>query len=133
MKKILDKWKIFENKISRKLKLGQGVLYVEIADTDEEQATGLQFRNSLGENSGMLFVYNSSRPMSFWMKDTYIPLSIAFIDSSGKIVDIQHMEKPLDDKRSFVSKHACSYALEVNHGWFDKNYVNVGNYVRNLP
>tara|TARA_Y100000592_G_C5309102_1_gene239203 strand:+ start:94 stop:495 length:402 start_codon:yes stop_codon:yes gene_type:complete len=133
MKKIFDRWKIYENKNSRKLIINHRPVYVEVADDMESQTQGLQHRHSMEADAGMLFVYDEPKKMSFWMKDTYIPLSIAFIDSNGKIVDIQYMEKPLDDKRSFVSKQPCLYALEVNHGWFAKNHIRVGNYVRNLP
>ena len=133
MKSTLEKWRLFEQRNSKKLIINKVPIYVEIADDAESQSQGLQHRHSMDANAGMLFVYDKPKRMSFWMKDTYIPLSIAFIDSDGKIVDIQYMEKPLDDKRSFVSKQPCLYALEVNHGWFAKNHIRGGNYVRNLP
>ena len=102
---------------------------VEVADDTEEQAQGLMGRKKLGEKRGMLFVYPEERTRSFWMKDTYIPLSIAYIDSEGRIVDIQDM-KPLDDKPpSYVSAEPARYALEVNKGFFGERGVEVGDRV----
>lgn len=104
----------------------------EIADEADEQARGLMNRKRLGEERGMLFVYTEEREMSFWMKDTFIPLSIAYIDSEGRIVDIQDM-KPLDDKPpSYVSAKPAQYALEVNKGFFDERGVKVRDEVQ-LP
>jgi uncharacterized protein len=105
---------------------------VEIAEGLFEQARGLMYRTALGENRGMLFVYPEERELSFWMKNTRIPLSIAFIDSERRIIDIQDM-KPLDDEPpSYVSAEPAQYALEVNQGFFEKNGVKLGDRVE-LP
>jgi uncharacterized membrane protein (UPF0127 family) len=105
---------------------------VEVADDLFERARGLMYRTALGVNRGMLFVYPDERELSFWMKNTLIPLSIAFIDSERRIVDIQDM-KPLDDKPpSYVSADPAQYALEVNQGFFEKRGVKVGDRVE-LP
>jgi uncharacterized protein len=105
---------------------------VEVADDLAEQATGLMDRTTLGENRGMLFVYPEERELSFWMKNTLIPLSIAFIDSERRIIDIQDM-KPLDDEPpSYVSAEPAQYALEVNQGFFEERGVKVGDSVE-LP
>ena len=105
---------------------------VEVADDLAEQTKGLMDRTTLGENRGMLFVYPEEQELSFWMKNTLIPLSIAFIDSERRIVDIQDM-KPLDDKPpSYVSADPAQYALEVNQGFFEKRGVKVGDRVE-LP
>ena len=106
-------------------------LQVEIADTDEKRSQGLMFRKKLDVNSGMLFVFSQDQYMNFWMKDTYIPLSIAFIDKKGKITEILHM-KPLDDSIIYSSKAKARYALEVNLGWFSKNSINVGCRILNI-
>ena len=99
----------------------------EIADDMNEMAIGLMERTALAEDSGMLFVYPEEREMSFWMKNTLIPLSIAFMDSEGRIVDIQDM-KPLDDTPPhYVSAQPAQYALEVNKGFFDERRVEVGD------
>ena len=80
----------------------------------------------------MLFVYTEERERTFWMKNTRIPLSIAFIDSERRIIDIQDM-KPLDDEPpSYVSAEPVQYALEVNQGFFEKNGVRLGDRVE-LP
>jgi uncharacterized protein len=105
---------------------------VEVADDLTEQAKGLMDRTTLGENKGMLFVYPEERKLSFWMKNTLIPLSIAFIDSERRIIDIQDM-KPLDDEPpSYVSAEPAQYALEVNQGFFERRGVKVGDSVE-LP
>jgi len=100
---------------------------VEIADEASEQTRGLMYRTALGEDRGMLFVFRSEEKLSFWMKNTLIPLSVAFIDSEGRIVDIQDM-KPLDDEPpSYVSARPAQYALEVNQGFFEERGVAVGD------
>ncbi len=97
---------------------------VEIADTDEERQTGLMGRTALPEDAGMLFVFGAEQQLSFWMKDTLIPLSIAFIDSEGRIVDIQDMQ-PLDEA-PHPSAAPAQYALEVNQGFFGARGIQVG-------
>ena len=105
---------------------------VEIADGPFEQARGLMHRTALGEDRGMLFVYPDERPLSFWMKNTLIPLSIAYINSEGRITDILNM-KPLDDRTPhYVSSESVQYALEVNKGFFEERGVKVGNHA-DLP
>jgi uncharacterized membrane protein (UPF0127 family) len=89
-------------------------------------------RTALGEDRGMLFVYPDERPLSFWMKNTLIPLSIAYINSEGRITDILNM-KPLDDRMPhYVSSESVQYALEVNKGFFEERGVKVGNHA-DLP
>jgi uncharacterized protein len=105
---------------------------VEIADDNSERERGLMYRTALGENRGMLFVYPHEQVLTFWMKNTLIPLSIAYIDSKGRITDILDM-KPLDDKPPhYVSSQPVQYALEVNQGFFDKRGVKVGDHAE-LP
>ena len=101
---------------------------VEIALTDNERQQGLMFRQSLGKNSGMLFVFSHEEHLSFWMKNTFVPLSIAYIDKHGRIIDIQNM-KPLDTSISYPSKMKAMYALEVNMGWFKENGITEGSVV----
>jgi uncharacterized membrane protein (UPF0127 family) len=105
---------------------------VEIADNLFEQARGLMYRKELGEDRGMLFIYTEERELSYWMKNTRIPLSIAYIDSEGRIVDILAM-KPLDDERPhYVSSKPVQYALEVNQGFFERKGVKEGDHAE-LP
>jgi hypothetical protein len=100
-------------------------LRVEIADTDSRRQTGLMYRGSLDENSGMLFVFENEHRLNFWMKNTLIPLSIAYIGRNGLIKDIINM-KPLDTSVTYPSSGPALYAIEVNAGWFKKNNITVG-------
>ncbi len=100
---------------------------VEIADEASEQARGLMYRTALAENQGMLFVFPREERLSFWMKNTLIPLSVAFMDSEGRIVDIQDMKPLDDDPPSYVSAEPARYALEVNQGFFEERGVKVGD------
>lgn len=102
-------------------------LLVEIADDAQERTRGLMFRETLPESQGMLFVFEQEARHSFWMKDTTIPLSIAFIGRAGDLVDIQDME-PLDV--TLLSPGApYLYAVEANRGWFERNGIDIGSTV----
>lgn len=111
----------------KKLKVGNSHLSVEVARKPEELERGLQARCSLPANRGMLFCYSEEKILKFWMKDTKIPLSIAFIDKGGKIFEIKDMQ-PMREKIIESSKPA-KWALEVNQGWFEKKSVVVGDSV----
>ena len=100
---------------------------VEVADEPEERQQGLMYRDSLPDGQGMLFVYEEERTLSFWMRNTQIPLDIAFLDRSGRIVDIRELE-PFDEE-SVASRQPAMYALEVRRGWFEENEVRVGDRV----
>jgi len=102
-------------------------LTVEIADTPEKRSQGLMGRESLPEDAGMLFVWPEDSSSGFWMKDTLIPLSIAFIGAAGLIVDIQDME-PLDETLHH-SPQPYRYAIEANQGWFAEHRITVGDSV----
>jgi len=106
---------------------GKVELMVEIADDPREQTRGLMERTALGEDRGMLFVYPDEEVLSFWMKNTLIPLSIAFIGSDGRIVDLQDMKPLDDDPPHYVSAEPARYALEVNKGYFEKHGIKVGD------
>ena len=99
----------------------------EVARTPEQQRRGLMGRRSLGENEGMLFVYDSERPLDFWMKDTPLPLSIAFLRSDGTIVNIEDMAPFRLETHS--SRGPAQYALEMNRGWFAKRGIGPGDRV----
>jgi uncharacterized membrane protein (UPF0127 family) len=100
---------------------------VEIADDTPEQMRGLMYRTALAEDRGMLFVFDEEQELSFWMKNTLIPLSIAFVDSEGRIVDIQDMKPLDDDPPHYVSAEPARYALEVNRGFFEERGIKVGD------
>jgi len=105
---------------------------VEVADTEPERELGLMGRTALPEDRGMLFVFDEEQELSFWMKDTLIPLSVAFMDSGGRIVDIQDMKPLDDDPPHYVSAEPAQYALEVNQGFFEERGIKVGDSAR-LP
>ena len=116
-------------KSTRVLKIDDKNVHVEIADTDEKRSAGLMHRKSLAKDHGMLFIFENEQPLSFWMKNTFIPLSIAFINSNCVIVDIQKMDPQsllLKNIPNYISKKPAKYALEVNQGWFSKNKITVG-------
>ncbi len=100
-------------------------LRIEVADTGSSRRKGLMFRKSLDKNSGMLFVFKNERGLSFWMKNTHIPLSVAYINRNGIINEIYTM-KPLDISVTYPSVYPAMYALEVNSGWFKKNNITTG-------
>ncbi|MFZ8845888.1 MAG: DUF192 domain-containing protein [Candidatus Hydrothermia bacterium] len=111
-----------------KIEINNKILYVEIADNDEKRSLGLMFRKYLPDSVGMLFIFDSSGIYPFWMKNTYIPLSIAFIDENYKIIDIFDLE-PLDETPIFPLKK-FKYALEVNRNWFKRNNIKIGDKVK---
>ena len=99
-------------------------LEVELAVTGEQRYLGLSHRTFLEENSGMLFVYEEERPLTFTMRDTLIPLSIAFISAELEVIDIQKMD--VGPGQLFDSAAPAQYALEVNQGWFEHHGIEVG-------
>jgi uncharacterized protein len=104
----------------------------EVADDDAERETGLMFREKLAPNSGMLFVMPRPDYVSFWMHNTLIPLSIAYINPSGMILEI-HSMKAKDDTPIRSVFPSVAYALEMEDGWFDKNGVLPGDRLQGLP
>ncbi|MDF2790732.1 MAG: hypothetical protein K0S80_3833 [Neobacillus sp.] len=106
-------------------------LTVQVADTPKKRDKGLMFVEHLPENAGMLFVFSGETYGGFWMKNTLIPLSIAFLDSDGKILKILDM---LPCKEDFCPTYdpelTYHYALEVNLGWFKKNQINEGDFIK---
>ncbi|MCJ7640950.1 MAG: DUF192 domain-containing protein, partial [Desulfobacterales bacterium] len=103
-------------------------VWVEVPKTPQERAQGLMGRRHLGENEGMLFIFETEDYHSFWMKNTLIPLSIAFIDREGKVVRIVDME-PLS-LESHPPPRPILYALEMKKGWFSTNGIRVGDVLR---
>lgn len=109
------------------LQMGAATLQLELACTPEEQQRGLMFRETLPENQGMLFVFAQEQTLGFWMKNTALPLSIAYISAQGEIVDIQDLH-PFDEIPRRSIKPA-QYALEVNQGWFARHQIVVGQHI----
>ncbi|MFO7727839.1 MAG: DUF192 domain-containing protein [Desulfonatronovibrio sp.] len=107
------------------LKAGSVELNVEVARTFQQKSKGLQFRYELADGQGMLFIYDRDQFLGFWMKDTYIPLSIAYLSADGEIVDIFDMQ-PLSEKTA-PSSAPVRYALEVPQGWFERAGLTAGD------
>ncbi|MFQ5473261.1 MAG: DUF192 domain-containing protein, partial [Dehalococcoidia bacterium] len=102
-------------------------LEVEIAGTSAERSQGLMNREELAENAGMLFLYPDDHQAGFWMKDTLIPLSVAFVRGDGTIVDIQDMEPETTELHRPDEKYRN--AIEANQSWFDRNGIAAGDVV----
>jgi uncharacterized protein len=99
----------------------------EIARTPEERTQGLMYRKKLSDGEGMLFVFERDEVLSFWMKNTVIPLSLAYIASDGRIVEIMDLRP--NDLNSVKSSRSVRYALEVPQGWFSRAGVQPGDIV----
>jgi len=100
---------------------------VEMARTDEEKAQGLMYRKKLPDGEGMIFIYDRDQQMSFWMKNTVIPLSIAFIAADGRIIEIRDMQP--HDLSAVKSSRSVRYALETPQGWFERAGVKPGDVI----
>ena len=107
------------------LQAGIHVIRAELAANDRTRARGLMFRERLGPSEGMLFVFASPSRQCFWMRNTLIPLSIAFIDDDGSIVNVEDMQPRTDD--SHCSAKPVRYALEMEQGWFAKRGLRAGS------
>jgi len=107
---------------------GPDTVVAEVARTAEEREQGLMFRENLEKGRGMLFVFPSSQVRSFWMRNTFIPLDIAYLDEALTIVDIQAMEPQTEDLHE--SARPAMFALEVPLGWFAERGIQVGAVAR---
>jgi uncharacterized membrane protein (UPF0127 family) len=116
---------------TRTLTIREHKLEVEIASSPQTRALGLMNRFSLRTDHGMLFVFEVPQPLSFYMKNTYVPLSIAFVDARGRIVNIEDM-RPLDESTHW-SKGLALYAIEMRQGWFASKGIGPGDSVQGLP
>lgn len=104
---------------------------IEVARTAEDKAKGLMYRKELPDNTGMLFVFPFEQKLSFWMKNTYVPLTIGFFDSKMKLLETLDMQPhlgPVPDEKlpHYESTHVAKYALEMPIGWFIKNKIKPG-------
>ena len=109
------------------LTAGMHIIKAEFASKEAERQQGLMFRKKMGNNEGMVFLFDAPGNVCMWMKNTLIPLSIAYIDSDGRIVDLQDMKPLDDDPPHYVSAEPAQYALEVNQGFFEEHGVKVGD------
>ncbi|MFW2372043.1 MAG: DUF192 domain-containing protein [Gammaproteobacteria bacterium] len=103
-------------------------LELEVAATPEARNCGLSRRTSLSENHGMLFVVPDPIILDFWMRDTHLPLSIAFVNDGGRILSIQAMQ-PMQTRQHYRSPEPVPYAIEVNRGWFAEHGIGVGDII----
>jgi uncharacterized protein len=113
------------------IKVGPHPLKVELAVEEPERMQGLMFRKVLGKEDGMLFVFDEAAYHSMWMKNTLIPLSVAFVDASGEILNILDMEPLTLDTHSAAGP--ARYAIETNKGWFTQKKIKAGDKVTGLP
>ena len=114
----------------RQLRISHHTFSVEVAHTEPARIQGLMFRQSLGENDGMLFVFSRPERYSMWMMNTDIPLSVAFLDEKGVILNIADMMPRTATAHS--SAGAAKYALEMNLGWFAARNIKSGQRIEGL-
>ncbi len=110
---------------------GMHVIQAELAITPQQQMTGMMFRTSMGTNEGMLFVNDERGMRCFWMRNTLLPLTIAFIDDDGTIVNLADMAPR--SEASHCSEKPVRFALEMNQGWFAKRGIKAGTKLRGKP
>lgn len=113
------------------IKVGPHPLTVEVAASDPQREKGLMFRRSMPPNDGMLFIFDEPAYQSMWMKNTLIPLSVAFLDTQGTILNILDMEPQTLD--THMSAGPAIYAIETNKGWFAAKKIKAGDKVTGLP
>jgi uncharacterized protein len=112
-----------------KLWLGAEEMIAELAVTDEQMRTGMMFRTNLAENAGMLFVFPGPHRASFWMKNCPLPLSAAYIDPEGVILEIRDLQ-PHNTNSVVASSDQVQFVLETSQGWFGRHNVTTGMVVR---
>ena len=113
------------------LKIGKTVIQTEVAATPSSQQLGLMYRKELATNSGMLFIFNDKAGHCFWMKNTLIPLSIAFLEDDGKIINIEEMLPQTENNH--CPTRATRFALEMNSEWFSSRKFTPGTVITGLP
>jgi uncharacterized membrane protein (UPF0127 family) len=109
---------------------GMHLIRAEVAATDATRTLGLMHRTALAPNGGMLFVFEAPAPYCMWMKNTPLPLSVAFIDASGAIVNIADMQPHTE--QSHCATAPVTYALEMRQGWFAERGIRAGERLRGL-
>jgi uncharacterized protein len=114
------------------LMVGGVSLKAEVAEDDQSREMGLMFRDSLPEDRGMLFIFDQPHQASFWMKNTEIPLSIAFL-GNDRVISEEKSMRPYDETLIQSRSDKIRYAIEVNAGWFDRHRVQPGTKVEGIP
>ena len=113
------------------LTAGMHLIQAEVAGNSEQRSIGLMHRPKMGTNEGMLFVFESESAQCFWMKNTLLPLSIAFVDADGSVVNIEDMAP--QTLNGHCSKKPVRFALEMNLGWFAKRGIKPGSRIQGGP
>ncbi|KNZ33925.1 MAG: hypothetical protein AD742_02335 [Methylibium sp. NZG] len=113
------------------LSAGMHLIRAEVAQTPEQRSIGLMHRPSMGQSEGMLFIFEQPAQQCFWMKNTLLPLSIAFLADDGSIVNIESMKPQTLD--SHCSKKPVRFVLEMNEGWFAKRGIKPGAALKGAP
>lgn len=113
------------------LQAGMQLIHAEVASTEDDRETGLMFRRELAGNNGMLFIFDKDQHVCMWMKNTFIPLSVAFIDDHGRITNIEGMQPQTLDTHCGVQN--VRFALEMPLGWFAKRDIRPGFKLRGQP
>ena len=113
------------------LNAGMHIIQAQVAQTPEQRSIGLMNRQTMGTNEGMLFVFEQAGQQCFWMKNTLLPLSIAFLADDGSVVNIEAMQPRTLD--SHCSKKPVRFVLEMNEGWFAKRGIKPGNTLKGAP
>jgi uncharacterized protein len=112
-----------------KLWLGTQDILAEVAQTAVQVQTGMMYRKDMGENEGMLFVFSYAQQASFYMRNTYLPLSCAYIGTDGTILEIHDM-KPLDETPIVAATDQVRFVLETRQGWFERHHIATGIVIR---
>ncbi|SCC94884.1 conserved exported hypothetical protein [Thiomonas sp. X19] len=113
------------------LQAGMQLIHAELATTPDQRETGLMYRRELSGNHGMLFIFSDDQPVCMWMKNTFIPLSVAFIDDQGRITNIADMKPQTLDSHCAVQN--VRFALEMPLGWFAQRGLKPGFQLRGKP
>lgn len=116
---------------STSLTAGMYVIKAEVAANEAERQQGLMFREKMGQNEGMVFIFDAPAGVCMWMKNTLLPLSVAFLDEEGKIINIEDMKPQTTD--SHCATKLARYALEMNLGWFKQKNIKPGTVIGDLP
>lgn len=113
------------------LTAGMHIIQAEVAQSPEQRGIGLMHRPAMGANEGMLFIFEQAAQQCFWMKNTLIPLSIAFVADDGTVVNIEEMQP--QTLESHCSRKPVRYVLEMNKGWFAKRGIRPGSKLQGRP
>lgn len=114
-----------------RLQAGMHLIQAEVAADFASRAQGLMYRSAMASNAGMLFIFDEASAQCMWMKNTLIPLSVAFIDERGTVINIEDMAPQTED--SHCARQPARYALEMNRGWFAARGIKPGSRIGGIP